>query len=108
MLYYVVHMPETVVGRVLNTRILGRLGILSYSLYLLHATVLLEMNRLLHAKVLAAIVAFVVAIILSEATHILVERPSERLRKRFAHTEAPRPQHSIEPRATLTAQLESN
>jgi peptidoglycan/LPS O-acetylase OafA/YrhL len=108
MLYYVVHMPETVAGRVLNTRILSRLGILSYSLYLLHATVLLEMNRLLHAKVLAAIVAFVVAVILSEATHILVERPTERLRKRFAHTEAPRPQHSIEPRATLTAQLESN
>jgi peptidoglycan/LPS O-acetylase OafA/YrhL len=108
MLYYVVHMPETVVGRVLNTRILGRLGILSYSLYLLHATVLLEMNRLLHAKVLAAIVAFVVAVILSEATHILVERPTERLRKRFAHTEAPRPQHSIEPRAILTAQLEGN
>jgi peptidoglycan/LPS O-acetylase OafA/YrhL len=77
-------------------------------LYLLHATVLLEMNRLLHSKVLAAIVAFVVAVMLAEAIHILVERPTERLRKRFAHTEALRQQHSIEPRTILTAQLESN
>ncbi len=108
MLYYVVYVPQTVVGRILNTPILGRLGILSYSLYLLHATVLLEMNRLLHSKVLAAIVAFVVAVMLAEAIHILVERPTERLRKRFAHTEALRQQHSIEPRTILTAQLESN
>jgi peptidoglycan/LPS O-acetylase OafA/YrhL len=108
MLYFVVHAPESLVGRILNTRILGRLGILSYSLYLLHATVLLEMNRLLHSKVLAAIVAFMVAVMLAEATHILVEEPTERLRKRFAHTGAPRQQHSIEPRATLTAQLEGN
>ena len=108
MLYYVVHVPETVVGRILNTRILGRLGILSYSLYLLHATVLLEANRLLHSRLLAAIVAFVVAVTLAEATHILVERPSDRLRKRFAHTEGAGQQHSIEPRAILTAQLEGN
>ena len=108
LLYFVVQAPQTVVGRILNNRILGRLGILSYSLYLLHATVLLEMNRLLHSKVLAAIVAFMVAVMLAEATHILVEAPTERLRKRFAHTGGARPQHSIEPHAILTAQLESN
>jgi peptidoglycan/LPS O-acetylase OafA/YrhL len=108
MLYYVVHVPETLVGRILNSRVLGRLGILSYSLYLLHATVLLEMNRLLHSRLLAAIVAFVVAVMLAEATHILIERPTDRLRKRFAHTEMPSQQHSVEPRAILTAQLEGN
>lgn len=108
MLYYVVHVPETFVGRVLNTRILGRLGILSYSLYLLHATVLLEANRLIHARLLAAIVAFVIAVMLAEVTHILIEGPSDRLRKRFAHTEPRSLQHSVEPRTILTAQLEGN
>jgi peptidoglycan/LPS O-acetylase OafA/YrhL len=108
MLYYVVHVPQSVIGRILNTRIMSRLGLLSYSLYLLHATVLLEANRLLHSRLPAAIVAFVVAVMLAEATHILVERPSDRLRKRFAHTEGLSLQHSVEPRATLTAQLEGN
>jgi peptidoglycan/LPS O-acetylase OafA/YrhL len=108
MLYYVVHVPETAVGRILNSRVLGRLGILSYSLYLLHATVLLEMNRLLHSRLAAAIGAFVVAVLLAEATHILVETPTDRLRRRFAHTDLRSEQPCVEPRAILTAQMETN
>jgi peptidoglycan/LPS O-acetylase OafA/YrhL len=52
-------------------------------LYLLHATVLLEMNRLLYARLVAAIGAFVVAVLLAVATHILIETPTDRLRKRL-------------------------
>ena len=88
LLYYVVHVPETRVGRLLNSRMLGRLGILSYSLYLLHGTVLLEMNRLLHAKLLSAMVAFIFAVGLAELVHVLIEKPTDRLRKQLRHTES--------------------
>ena len=87
MLYYVVYHPETRVGRVLNKRLLQRLGVLSYSLYLLHATILLEMNRLLPSKLLAAPVAFVIAIALARLTYIAVERPAEQWRRRLRDRE---------------------
>jgi peptidoglycan/LPS O-acetylase OafA/YrhL len=48
LLYYVVHYPETGVGKLLNTRVLSYIGVLSYSLYLLHAVVLLQMHRIVH------------------------------------------------------------
>ncbi len=88
LLYYVVHMPETALGKFLNHPWLGRLGILSYSLYLLHATILLEMNRLFASKLLAACLAFATAVVLAECTHVFIEKPTDRLRKRFRHTQA--------------------
>lgn len=108
LLYYVVHVPETRVGRLLNSRVLGRLGILSYSLYLLHATALLEMNRLFHSKLLAAPVAFVIAVALAQLTHTLIEKPTDRWRKRFRHTERVSKQSSVDCHAIFTAQPEAN
>jgi peptidoglycan/LPS O-acetylase OafA/YrhL len=108
MLYYVVHFPQGKIGQLLNSRMLARLGILSYSLYLLHATVLLEANRLLHSRLFAAIVAFIVAVTLAEVTRILVERPFEQMRKRFAHTNGQMPKRADERAPLLGAQLRSN
>jgi peptidoglycan/LPS O-acetylase OafA/YrhL len=108
LLYYVVHFPRTHVGRFLNSRALSRLGILSYSLYLLHQTVLLEINRLLPSKLLAAAVAFFIAVMLAQLTHILIERPTDNLRKRFRHTGRRSEQPSIDRPARLTVQTEAN
>jgi peptidoglycan/LPS O-acetylase OafA/YrhL len=108
MLYYVVRFPQGKIGQLLNSRMLARLGILSYSLYLLHATVLLEANRLLHSRIVAGIVAFIVAVMLAEVTRIVVERPFEQLRKRFAHTRGLKPKRADEPVPMLGAQLRSN
>lgn len=86
LLYYVVHVPDSAIGRLLNTRWIGELGTLSYALYLLHVTVLLEFNRLLPSKVLAALVSFFVAVALASLVHVFVEKPTDSLRKRFRHT----------------------
>jgi peptidoglycan/LPS O-acetylase OafA/YrhL len=111
-LYYLVHFPATFVGRLLNTRLLARLGILSYSLYLLHATVLLEMNRLLHSKLFAAAAALVIAVVLAELTRILVEKPTERWRKRLRHSQIISQPNFIEPpgdgQVTLNPKMESD
>lgn len=107
LLYYVVHMPETVFGRLMNHRWLARLGVLSYSLYLLHATVLLEMNRWLPSRLLAACLAFVTAVILAQLTHVLIEKPSDRLRRHFRHNNGLKPAAAAERPSLLSVHSEA-
>jgi peptidoglycan/LPS O-acetylase OafA/YrhL len=80
LLYYVVHFPETRVGKLLNTRVLSYIGVLSYSLYLLHAAVLLQMQRVVHGRLKVAVLALPVTIALGVLTRILIEKPAEKLR----------------------------
>jgi peptidoglycan/LPS O-acetylase OafA/YrhL len=108
LLYYAVHMPDSALGRLLNNQWLGRLGILSYSLYLLHATILLEMNRLLPSRFLAACTAFLVAVMLAQLTHVFIEKPTERLRKQFRRTEGASRPTSVERPSLLSVHSEAN
>jgi peptidoglycan/LPS O-acetylase OafA/YrhL len=80
LLYYVVHCPETRVGKLLNTRVLSYIGVLSYSLYLLHAAVLLQMQRVVHGRLTVAVLTLPVTIALAVLTRILIEKPAEKLR----------------------------
>ncbi len=84
-LYYVVHTPQTWVGRILNARWLAALGTISYALYLLHATVLIEINQVIPSRLLAGILSLLVAILLAYLVHILVEKPTDAMRKKFRH-----------------------
>jgi len=84
-LYYVVHVPESVAGRLLNMRWLTALGTLSYSLYLLHATVLEEMNGAVHSRALAGVLSLIVAILAAYIVHVVVEKPTTALRQRLHH-----------------------
>ena len=85
-LYYVVHVPGSWLGRLLNTRVLTLLGTLSYALYLLHETVLLEVNRVMSSRWLAGMLSLAVAILLAYLVHILIEKPTDALRRKFRHT----------------------
>ena len=72
-------------NRLLNLRPIAFLGVLSYSLYLVHFAVILAVSRifpLLH-PVGQALVALLVSIALSWALYLFVERPCARLRKRL-------------------------
>jgi peptidoglycan/LPS O-acetylase OafA/YrhL len=94
LLYYVVHYPETLTGKLLNTRLLSYIGVLSYSLYLLHALVLLQMHRLIHGTLGVALISLPLTIALGVLTRVLIEKPAEKLRarlrpKRLAQREHP-------------------
>jgi peptidoglycan/LPS O-acetylase OafA/YrhL len=84
-LYYVVHLPGSWIGRMLNMRWLAALGTLSYALYLLHDTVLLEVDQVIHSKVIAGALSLLIAILLAYLIHIFVEKPTDSMRKRFRH-----------------------
>jgi peptidoglycan/LPS O-acetylase OafA/YrhL len=94
-LYYVVHAPESWAGRILNTRGLAFLGTLSYALYLLHATVLLEVNQVISSKWLAGVLSLVAAVLLAYLVHILVEKPTDSMRKKFRHTSDENQPHQV-------------
>ena len=88
LLYYVVHYPETWIGKLLNTRMLSYIGVLSYSLYLLHGVVLLQMQRFMHKELTVALVSLPVTIALGILIRISIEKPAERLRARLKHGDA--------------------
>ena len=86
LLYYVVHYPETYVGKLLNTRVLSYVGVLSYSLYLLHAVVLLQMGRVVHGALAVGLLSLPVTIALGVLTRVLIEKPAEKLRSKLRDT----------------------
>jgi peptidoglycan/LPS O-acetylase OafA/YrhL len=86
MLFYVAHYPSTWIGKILNHPLLSKLGVLSYSLYLLHYTVLLELDKRMSSKLAAGIIGLVIAIALAIMIRVTVELPTESLRKRLRHT----------------------
>ncbi|MBS2025127.1 MAG: acyltransferase [Deltaproteobacteria bacterium] len=73
--------------RLLNTRLLKRVGVLSYSLYLVHQVVLMAAEHRALAPLPRAVVALGVSLVLAELTQRYVERPCARLRKRLMHTD---------------------
>jgi len=76
--------------RWLNWRPVAFLGVLSYSLYLLHFTVIIGVQGMLHAapRFVQGLVVFAISTALAWLMYITVERPCARLRKRL-HRESP-------------------
>jgi peptidoglycan/LPS O-acetylase OafA/YrhL len=78
--------------RLLNTRIMGFIGLLSYGLYLCHRTVLnLLENWVTSNLVLQVPLALVIAVGFCYALHVFVEEPCARLRKRLGALKQPAP-----------------
>lgn len=71
----------------LNTAPLRRIGLLSYSLYLVHQIFLLALIHRLPAvhQVVRASLALLLSLLLAEAIQRTVEKPCARLRRKFAH-----------------------
>jgi peptidoglycan/LPS O-acetylase OafA/YrhL len=90
LLYYVVRFPNTGAGNLLNWRWLRYIGVLSYSLYLLHGSVVLEMQRLIPSKIAAGTLSLPFAIALAVLIRLIIERPIEKLRADLRHTDVTR------------------
>jgi peptidoglycan/LPS O-acetylase OafA/YrhL len=70
----------------LNNRVMNFIGLLSYSLYLLHLAVLMRVEEALPAMVplAQAALALGIAIALSYAIYVTIEKPAARLRRRLS------------------------
>ena len=79
--------------RILNTRLMGFIGLLSYGLYLSHRTVLQVVERWITSNVALQIpVALAISVAFCYGMYVLVEKPCAELRKRFARGKrAPHP-----------------
>ena len=78
--------PEFGPFRLLSWRPLRAMGVLSYSLYLMHHVVLgVFHTQWASHPMLGGIVALAVCLLLASAIHWGIERPCARLRRRLSH-----------------------
>jgi peptidoglycan/LPS O-acetylase OafA/YrhL len=80
-----VRQPQWPMFRWLNSRLMKRLGSLSYALYLVHFTVLLFLARFLPAMpdLLRGVLSLGLALLLAQASYRWIEQPCARLRRRL-------------------------
>ncbi len=87
---YVILRPKSVVGRFLNWRPIAFVGVLSYTVYLIHTPLMFAVKNALDLPLLAEVLlAAMITLGFSYAVYRLVELPMGRLRRRFS---APPPQ----------------
>ena len=78
----IVH-PGGVTGRVLNQRWIAHIGVLSFSVYLLHRLVLHLLGEMVSIAPLADLLALAVTLAAAQLMYVAVEKPLGRLRRRF-------------------------
>jgi peptidoglycan/LPS O-acetylase OafA/YrhL len=77
--------PQWAPMRLLNTRVMGFIGLLSYGLYLSHRTVLQVVERWITSNIALEIpVALGICIAFCYGMYVLVEQPAGQLRKRLS------------------------
>jgi peptidoglycan/LPS O-acetylase OafA/YrhL len=82
-LTYVVAVPRSVTGRLLNSAPLIWFGRLSYAFYLVHLIVIMGLQQRGISTPITAVAAFVISTVLAVVLKHLIERPGLRLRKRL-------------------------
>lgn len=81
--WYVTTRPASVVGRVLNSDLMTRIGILSFAVYLFHRMGFSLGENLSDVPALADLIGFAMTVVVAELTYRLVERPIAKLRRRL-------------------------
>jgi peptidoglycan/LPS O-acetylase OafA/YrhL len=81
--WFVTTRPRGLVGRLLNSRVLVRLGALSFSLYLLHKMVLALIGPLMDAPIVTDLISLLASVLVSQLVFWAVESPATRLRIRI-------------------------
>ncbi|MFB2555293.1 acyltransferase family protein [Herbiconiux liangxiaofengii] len=81
--WFVITRPGGVVGRVLNSRVVVRIGVLSFSIYLFHRIVLNLVENVLVNPLIGDLVSLLATLVVAQIVYTLVETPSGRLRRRF-------------------------
>lgn len=82
-----VRFPEWAPMRILNWRPIAFIGVLSYSLYLIHQVVFMAFEVELQPKLgllFCAVATFLVSLALAWLVQVVIEKPCARLRKRFS------------------------
>jgi len=76
-----------------NRRWVRHVGVLSYSLYLLHHAVIYGVDEWMPrtAAFVRGAIALAIALAAAEAIHRIIEKPCARLRKQLAHANGPVP-----------------
>jgi len=69
--------------QLLNLKPLAFIGVLSYSLYLIHQVALFALTAVVPAPVPRTLLALLIALVLAWLMRELVEKPCARLRKHF-------------------------
>ena len=75
--------------RLLNWRAISFVGVLSYSIYLLHPTVLWTVNPLPVPGIVQALVALAATLAIAYGIYVVVEKPAARLRRRLSRVLIP-------------------
>ena len=93
--WHVITRPEGLVGRILNNRWVAHIGVLSFSIYLLHRLVIALVARVVEISPAVDLISLAMTIALAQLMYVAVERPSTRLRKRLEkRLPTPRQYHS--------------
>ncbi|HEY9266689.1 MAG TPA: acyltransferase [Microbacterium sp.] len=78
--------PRSVIGRVMNWRPIMWVGVISYSVYLIHRPALMLAEEYLPGPLLLrSVIGIAATVLLSWAMLVLVERPFGKLRKKLGH-----------------------
>lgn len=75
--------PRGWIGKILNTQWIMRIGVLSFSLYLIHRLFLGLCSEYIHVKPLADASALVLSLVAAQGMYTFIEKPAGRIRKRL-------------------------
>jgi peptidoglycan/LPS O-acetylase OafA/YrhL/O-antigen/teichoic acid export membrane protein len=93
-----IRFPKWGAFRWLNLSWVRFIGLLSYSLYLMHTTVLYALHLRTHwPKPVVSVAALVICLLLASLIYYFVEKPCARLRKRLSHIISARGQAKVSP-----------
>lgn len=79
--WLVIKFPDGLTGRILNNRWVMHLGLLSFSMYLLHRLVLALIHEVISVEPLVDLLSLVVTVAAAQLIYIAIERPLGRVRK---------------------------
>jgi peptidoglycan/LPS O-acetylase OafA/YrhL len=92
--------PRLAPFRLLNLAPIRRMGVLSYSLYLVHHIILYAIPVASLGRVAHGLLALAIAVAIAELINRVIEAPCARLRKKLGHATG-RPQPALVPRVGL-------
>lgn len=81
--WYVISYPAGRVGRVLNNRLVRHIGVLSFSIYLLHRLVLETLGTVIEFDLVIDLCALAITITAAQVMYLTVEKPLGKARRRL-------------------------
>lgn len=81
--WFVISHPEGAFGRILNNRWVAHIGILSFSIYLLHRLVIALVAQLVGVDPIVDAVSLVLTVVAAQVLYVSVERPLAKVRRRL-------------------------